>query len=165
MSLTIVPFDPMLHTEETVRVLAKVRAFTPDFPPPADADSTEQSLREWLLNERAVARWVALWDGQVVGHVLVTRAHDYLLRHLGARAGSGLLEVGKLFVAPVSRGRGAGAALLTEAMSFAVSCGSPLALAVLPTSGAAIGLYERMGLEPAGSFDGVHGLNYVYVAR
>jgi GNAT superfamily N-acetyltransferase len=163
MVFRVVPFVEDEHREGAVAALLRVRKADPSYPPPQDADPTYESLSSWLQNEPVLARWVAVLNGSVTGHVQVSAAHKYLLDHLAtdlARCRP-FAEIGKLFVAPDTQNVGIGTALLYRACEFAVSQGMRPALAVLPTSVAAIRLYRRSGMECAGTFIGVHGENLV----
>ena len=61
------------------------------------------------------------------------------------------LEVVGMFVEPVARGRGVGAALLEAVASWARGRGAPrLRLWVTSTNGAALRLYQRRGFRPTG---------------
>lgn len=123
---------------------------------------------EWLLEESGGERWVANVDGKVAGHVQLVPLHAYLasrlevLNHEHSRAAD-MLEVVKLFVDPLRAGHGIGTALLSRARAAAWAQGKQPILAVLASSGRAIGFYERAGLRLLGSFDGIHGVNFVFV--
>lgn len=167
MSFEVVAFSPDVHLAGAVQALLEVRHADATFPPPQDAQSTPGSLKQWLLRDDVMARFVAVLDGRVLGHIQVGRPHDYLVRHLRIGPGNGqgpsYLEVGKLFVAPDARGLGVGAALLEQALEYGRTQGQSIALAVLPASSAAIALYQRRGMVSAGSFEGIHGTNLVMV--
>ena len=65
--------------------------------------------------------------------------------------GQACLEVVGMFVEPVARGRGVGAALLESVASWARSRGAArLRLWVTSTNGAALRLYRRCGFTPTG---------------
>lgn len=168
MSFEVVAFAPDAHLDGAVRALLQVRRADASFPPPQDAQSSSDSLERWLLSDDVLARFVAVKDGRVLGHVQVGAPHDYLVSHLGRgpRDGQGpsFLEVGKLFVTPDARGLGVGAALLERALEYGRTQRQSLALAVLPASSAAIALYRKRGMVSAGSFEGVHGTNLVMVS-
>lgn len=161
--VSVVRFVSDQHKDGTIRALQRLRLSGVDYPPAADADNSDAALRSWLLDEPVLDRWVAETAGCVVGHVELSEPHRYLLDHLADQGSTGLplAEIGKLFVAPEAQHKGVGAALLARARESAVARGRRTALAVLPSSDAGIRMYERAGMQHAGSFSGVHGLNYV----
>lgn len=168
MSITIEPFVPRLHLDPLVRVLMKVRDRDPSYPPPIDVAHSAEAFRSWLTDEDALARWVAVDDGIVAGHVMVVKAHDYLEDYLRgidyrARAENGFAEVAKVFVDPDFQRRGIAARLLNTGVGDAWTRDMQPALAVVETSTAAIRLYTREGLVQLGTFDGRHGVNIVMV--
>jgi GNAT superfamily N-acetyltransferase len=168
VSLAVVPFSADEHLGETIEVLLRVRAADPTYPPPADVDKNAESFGAWLLNTPDFGRWVALVDGQVAGHVVVTGAHAYLSNHLSAvgykpRATNGIAEVAKLFVDPSRQHQGVGSALFATACAFAWDRGMQPALAVVVTSYDAVRFYQREGMRDIGSFSGTHGENRVLV--
>jgi L-amino acid N-acyltransferase YncA len=61
------------------------------------------------------------------------------------------------------QGRGTGTALFETAFRFARNEGLQPALAVVDTSLAARRFYAHHGMTEAGSFQGVHGKNFVFV--
>jgi GNAT superfamily N-acetyltransferase len=157
-------YDEQLHRTGAVRALADVRRAGDAYPPRRDTGDSPAELADWLFLEPVSARWVAVLDGDVVGHVCLSPAHDYLARRLVPRAAPvELLEVGKLYVAPQARGLDLGGRLLDAALTRAADERALSVLAVLPTSAAAVGLYRERGLVEVGRFDGVHGMNLVFV--
>jgi GNAT superfamily N-acetyltransferase len=135
-----------------------------DYPPLVDVDGTDGSLERWLFDGEVLARYVAVIDGQVVGHVLLHSLGEYLVsrcERLGMSSGAGWIEVGKLFVRPDQVGQGIGTALLTAAREYAAGRRKRLVLCVVETSEAAHALYLREGLVEMGEFAGVHGRNVV----
>jgi|GEM_PF-5855007 len=102
MAFSVVPFVEAEHEAGAVAALLRVRRVDPSYPPARDADPTFESFRAWLESEPVLARWVALAEGSVVGHVQVTVAHKYLVDHLATtRTGDRrYAEIGKLFVDP-----------------------------------------------------------------
>jgi GNAT superfamily N-acetyltransferase len=166
VSLAIAPFDEDRHLDQTLLALQSVkRAHT--YPPDRDCDDTLASLRAWLLEEVPLHSWVALVDEAPVGFVQVTEPHDYMVRHLTAWGYSsladGFAEIGKFFVDPAQQRGGVGAMLLAEACTVSWSEMRQPALAVVTTSTSAMRLYEQEGMRLLGSFQGVHGENWVYV--
>jgi GNAT superfamily N-acetyltransferase len=114
---------------------------------------------------RDVRAWVATADGAVVGHVALGREDGPTGTELHPS-----LAITRLFVAPVARGRGVGAALLVTAVDFVRASASRPVLTVADTGGAAIRLYERTGWRRIGERradwaepDGRHPTVYDYV--
>lgn len=168
MPVAVVPFSANEHLSETIEVLLRVRGADPTYPPPQDVDKNVDSFTAWLLDTPDFRRWVAVVDGQVAGHVLVTKAHAYLSNHLSAmgyqpKGPNGMAEVAKVFVDPLRQRKGIGSVLLTTACSFAWDAGMQPALVVVVTSYNAIRFYEREGMRDIGSFFGIHGENRVLV--
>lgn len=120
----------------------------------------------WLTpSGRDVRAWVAAVDGAVVGHVALGRDDD-----IAGTATVPSLAIMRLFVAPVARGRGVGAALLATAVDFVRANASRPVLTVADTGAAAIRLYERVGWRRIGGRradweepDGRHPMVYDYV--
>ena len=120
----------------------------------------------WLTSGgRDVRSWVAAADGEVVGHVALGRGDD----PTGTETHRSL-AITRLFVAPVARGRGVGAALLVTAVVFVHASASRPVLTVADTGGAPIRLYERTGWRRIGERradwaepDGRHPTVYDYV--
>jgi GNAT superfamily N-acetyltransferase len=110
---------------------------------------------QWLAPERLLAAWVAEGGQTVLGHVALCGAAGDAAAPLWS-ASSGLppeqlAVVAKLFVAPGTRGRGLGAALLATACAEACSRGLRPALDVLDHDRGAIALYERTGWQRVAS--------------
>ncbi|MFI7419528.1 GNAT family N-acetyltransferase [Nonomuraea sp. NPDC049684] len=89
----------------------------------------------WLTPGDLLRAWVAVEEGQVLGHVGLA----------GAAEGP---QVTRLFVVPAARGRGL-AALLLETVRKAA--GAPVVLEVSDEGRAAVALYERLGWRRVGS--------------
>lgn len=164
----IVPFAAPSHLDAAVAALLNVRVADPTYPPPRDADANPDSFAAWLMEEEVLGRWVSLIDGQVAGHIAITKAHPYLtgsLTTLGyeSPAGHEFCEVSKFFVDPDYQGHGVGADLFKAAFEFAWSIGRQPALAVISSSSTARRFYTRKGMLEVGSFFGVHGQNFVFV--
>lgn len=159
------PFDSTRDLDALAAAAVGVAAAPGPYPPP-EAGRTEPELRAWLAPEDAWARWVVEVEGRAVGHVLISAPHDYLhppaetadagAREIGA-------EVGRLFVDPAVTGVGAGALLLHTALEWARSRSLVAGLAVIDGSDAAQRLYVRSGMRLVRSFNGIHGLNHVFV--
>ncbi|WP_329003335.1 GNAT family N-acetyltransferase [Kribbella sp. NBC_00709] len=86
----------------------------------------------WLTPEAALGCWVAVSDGRVVGHVVLTAVGDHA-------------EVERLFVDPQATGRGTGRQLLGHCVTAAAELERPLSLEVVDNRGAAVHLYRRAG--------------------
>jgi GNAT superfamily N-acetyltransferase len=109
--------------------------------------------------------WVAAVNGAVVGHVALGRDDD-----IAGTATVPSLAIMRLFVAPVARARGVGAALLAAAVDFVRANALLPVLTVADSGDAAIRLYERAGWRRIGERradwqepDGRHPTVYDYV--
>lgn len=92
-----------------------------------------EDARRWLTPEDGLGCWVAVADGQVVGHVALTA--------LGPEAAS----VERLFVDPKATRGGIGGQLLEYCVATATNLGRKLSLEVVDNRGAAVHLYRRAG--------------------
>ena len=103
----------------------------------------------WLTPAGTLDAWVALADGEIVGHVmLVDGAKVEFAAELAEAAGvpvTGLAGVSRLFVTPAARGAGVAAALLERTEDMPARRGRRLVLDVVDDGGPAIRLYERLG--------------------
>lgn len=95
----------------------------------------------WLRPADLSTAWVAVLDGEVVGHVCLTTQPD----------AAPLLAVERLFVSPASARRGIGEALLQTAAGWAARRQLPLTLEVADNCASAIALYERLGWRRTGA--------------
>ncbi|MET9554563.1 GNAT family N-acetyltransferase [Streptomyces sp. NPDC006645] len=96
------------------------------------------------------AAWVALLDGQIVGHICLSpaRPDDTAPGIWSARTGMSpamTAVVSRLFVSPKARGHGIGALLLAETVRAAHERGLYPVLDVVTTDRSAAALYERQG--------------------
>lgn len=167
-AIEVVPFRPGVHLQGAVEALLRLRRTEGLYPPRRDVNATPGDFAFWLLSEDVLRRWVALVEGQVAGHISITAPHPYLtgaLEGMGQvpAAPNGVCEVSKFFVDPAVQGRGVGAALFDSALRFARREGLQPALAVVDTSLAARRFYAHHGMTEAGSFQGIHGENFVFV--
>jgi ribosomal protein S18 acetylase RimI-like enzyme len=167
MSTIVVDFSVQEHLEEVLDVLLRVRQSDSQYPPPRDTGSGRESMSTWLLSDRALANWVALDEGRVVGYVQVTKPHTYLEKISGAAVETGyglgqVLEIGKFFVDPATQRSGVGQMLFDKACAFANSRELKAVLAVVKTSAKAVAFYENHGMRLVTTFEGVHGTNLVY---
>jgi GNAT superfamily N-acetyltransferase len=127
----------------------------------------------WLAASRLIAAWVAVLDGQIVGHVSLSQpgrgdAAPRLAGTVPGLAGVGpgpasVAMVSRLFVAPAARGHRAGAALLGQAARAARELGCRPLLDVHSTNTAAIALYGRLGWRLLGSCEAVWGEDQVTI--
>lgn len=103
----------------------------------------------WLTPPGTINGWVALSDGEIVGHVmLVDGGKVEFAAELAEAAGvpvTGLAGVSRLFVTPAARGARVAAALLERAEDMPARRGRRLVLDVVDDGGPAIRLYERLG--------------------
>ncbi|WP_354214861.1 GNAT family N-acetyltransferase [Arthrobacter sp. UYCo732] len=167
-AVEIAPFQDGQHLHGAVEALLKLRRAEGLYPPQRDVEATPTAFTGWLLSEDALGRWVAIVDGQVAGHISITAPHPYLTEALAGMgqvspAPHGICEVSKFFVDPTVQGKGTGAQLFEAAFRFARREGMQPALAVVSTSLAARRFYDRHGMIETGSFQGIHGENFVFV--
>lgn len=103
----------------------------------------------WLTPEDALGAWIALADGEVVGHVmLVDGGKVEYAAELAETAGvpvTGLAGVSRLFVTPAKRGTGIATRLLERVEDTPTRRGRRLVLDVVDDGGPAVRLYERLG--------------------
>lgn len=167
MSTSIVEFSKTQHLEQTVDVLLHVREADPEYPPPADSAAERGPLADWLLKDDVLGRWAAVSGGRVVGHIQVTKPHEYIFGAVGHSSDAydigHLVEIGKFFVSPLSQKSGIGTLLFEHARAFIVNRGGVAVLAVLPSSANAVKFYSGRGMRNCGSFIGVHGDNLVFI--
>lgn len=166
----IVSFSYHTHHSQAVECIMNVRLKDSTYPPQRDvADLIADDFAEWLMEENATHRWVAVVQGKVVGHISLVEGHPYLTDHLALhkekpRGDKGFLEIGKFFTDPSMQGHGIGTALLRHAIDSSIAEGYTPALAVISTSSKAIEVYKKEGMKSVGYFNGIHGKNFVFVA-
>jgi len=94
----------------------------------------------------ASANLVAVAGGEVIGSLGISREDHPVTRHVASLG---------MMVAPAWRRRGAGSALMREAIAWARHAGvEKLELSVYPGNDAAIGLYRAFGFEEEGRLRG-----------
>jgi GNAT superfamily N-acetyltransferase len=108
-----------------------------------------KDLRSFIVDPDALGAWVAVRDGQVVGHVALhvhgaPEVVDMAVRVTGLEE-DGVAVVGRLFVASSARRQGIGRALLERATEEAAHLGRRTVLDVVEDNRAAIELYEDCG--------------------
>ncbi|WSC96815.1 GNAT family N-acetyltransferase [Streptomyces sp. NBC_01754] len=110
--------------------------------------------QEWLTAAEALQAWVAVADGDVVGHVSVNRpAGEGAVGLWNQRAGADESEVGvlaRLFVLPEARKQSVGERLVQAAQAYADRHGLRLVLDVMVKDRSAVRLYRRLGWEEIG---------------
>ncbi|GAA2760684.1 GNAT family N-acetyltransferase [Actinopolymorpha rutila] len=118
---------------------------------------------DWLVGSAPLAAWVALLDGQVVGHVALSRsgpgdvATDLLRERDGGVRDGEPAVLGRLAVGPAARGRGVGTSLVARAVEHAKAHGLRPVLDVVDSDRSAIALYERLGWHRLGSVEQLWG--------
>lgn len=107
--------------------------------------------RGWLTADDVVDAWVAERQGEILGHVAISRVgldggvSGFRWREITAREPSELVAVSRLFVRSRVRGEGIGSALLDVAVEAIRARGQVPVLDVVSTSTDAIRLYEDRG--------------------
>ncbi|KAF4406191.1 GNAT family N-acetyltransferase [Streptomyces lycii] len=109
---------------------------------------------EWLRPPGLIASWVAELDGDVVGHVAISRpggeqAASMWLKQSGLDPDR-VAVLGRLFVSPAARRRAAGEELMKAAHEYGQAHGVRLVLDVVAKDQAAMRLYERLGWKRIG---------------
>jgi GNAT superfamily N-acetyltransferase len=111
----------------------------------------------WLRSRDLLGAWVAERAGDVLGQVVLRRAHgDVPVDLWCAATGLGVdrcAVVTRMFVTPVGQGAGLGQALLTAAWNAALELGLQPLVDVVSTNRSAVGLYERLGWTRLGSYE------------
>ncbi|MCZ4119853.1 GNAT family N-acetyltransferase [Streptomyces sp. H39-S7] len=105
---------------------------------------------EWLTRTSQLAAWVAERDGQVVGHITLSRSGqgDAAPALWSSREGvpvRATAVISRLFVAPAARGHHIGALLMARAVRDARERALHPVLDVVATDTSAAALYERLG--------------------
>lgn len=128
----------------------------------------------WLQPPTLIRAWVAEFDGEIVGHVLITAPASsddavQLWHKQNPQAPDGLAVLGRLFVVSTARSRTVGERLVRAAMTSASEHDLRLLLDVMDKDTAAIRLYKRLGWERIGTAthrfgDGEQVTAFCYVA-
>ncbi|MCE7079980.1 GNAT family N-acetyltransferase [Streptomyces sp. ST2-7A] len=109
----------------------------------------------WLSPDQLTEAWIAELDGQVVGHVLLSRPDGEdaiaLFRQRWPEDDAGILVLGRLFVLREARGKSVGEKLVRAATESAHAQNHHAVLDVMAKDAAAIRLYERLGWQLIGS--------------
>lgn len=175
MSFTISDYNKTQHEEQVVSLLLDLQDKDDNYPPRTSPHLTEVETRDWFNDGSRLQRRVALTlEGlpsanaeQVEGHVAIGPPHDYILKFLQSigspLGGDQLGEVGKFFVRRNKQGTGVGQLLFADALTLLRSQNLTPVLAVIEASTKAVIFYERQGLTCLGSFNGIHGINRVFV--
>lgn len=159
----IVEFSHHDHIPGLALALIELRKSNPNYPHPMEAVNTASSLTAWLMEEEPEYRFVAIRDGEVVGHISVSKPHDYLLNSgILEIQDNNLLEITKFFVDPRFQAHGIGQDLFQAAVKAINNENKTICLVVVETSVSAIRFYNHHGLTEEGSFNGIHGKNFVF---
>ncbi len=114
-------------------------------------------LRQFLQPDDALDAWVALLDGEVVGHVVLRPTSAPPSATLAASElavdPDQLAFIARLLVAPAARRRGIAGALLSHAVADARARGRIPVLDVVTRDVGAIALYEASGWRRLGGYD------------
>lgn len=135
------------------------------YPPRQDVKDEIKNHELWWENDETVKRFIILFENEVVGHIAFSNPHPYLVKQLNLAnlEENDYFEVGKFFISKPYRKHGLGHTLLKVAEAEALMLNKKLALAVISTSTAAIKFYEEEKFNNINSFEGIHGLNHIYV--
>lgn len=167
MTFELVPFFEKDHLTSAAHALLSVREAARIYPPVEDANADVDSFKAWLTPKvEPYARMVALVEGKVAGHIMLSPALPYMVKHLESLGfdATNCAEVNKLFVDPSQSKHGVGGALLENAIEAARAQGRRAVLAVVSTSTQALRLYRHSSLVEVDSFYGRHGENRVFMA-
>lgn len=129
---------------------------------------------EWLTSPSLLQSWVAELNGEIVGHVSVTRPMSvYSAAQMWKRTPEGVNDnvaaVVRLFVLGTIRGQSLGRKLMIAASDYAEHEGLRLVLDVLEKDHGAIAFYERLGWKRIGEAmynagDAGHWKEFCYVS-
>lgn len=166
--VTVEVFDPAFRAD-LASVLLDVRLHGGTYPP-LYVDATVEGVSNWLEQDAALLRLVALQDGRVVGHVQIVAADTgdpdvaKALTDLGL-APKGFAESSRLFVHPEFRGLGIGRLLKRAAAERAWGLGLRPVSTVMVSQEESVALNRSEGWIESGSFTGKSGLvNLVFLA-
>jgi GNAT superfamily N-acetyltransferase len=131
----------LVEVAARVHVLDGYPAFLPD-----------GDFHRFLTTPRPLAAWVAVVDGEVVGHVsLHAESHPQAMEVVrGAGIAGEVGVIARLLVHPAVRHRGLGARLLEHARTEAVARGLVPVLDVVASAQPAVRLYRARGWEEIG---------------
>jgi GNAT superfamily N-acetyltransferase len=103
----------------------------------------------FLASPKAISAWVAIYRGELVGHIALTGNSSNEVMDLAAKSTGLRVErlavIARLFVSPDTRRNGIGRLLLEQAVGEATTSGLVSILDVATTLEAAIKLYEDSG--------------------
>ncbi len=116
----------------------------------------------WLTSDTLIGAWVAVAEGQVVGHVSLSQPRDTddAARMFAERSGESphaIAVLGRLFVATSGRGLGLGRRLTQIATVDARNRRRRAVLDVMLKDHAATSLYKALGWSSIGTFDHTYG--------
>lgn len=159
--MEIVAYSESLHLQELTEIVHGMRHSERAYPPREDCGETVEDVEAWLRGSTAFARWVAVHEGKVVGHIALQEPDDYLKTFLTEHEITGKQsEISKFFVSPDCRKLGAGRLLFSHAVE---SSDHQVALAVLNGSLAAREFYVHHGMTELGIYHGKSGINHIFL--
>lgn len=173
--LTIQPYEPSKHYEQLKECLQELMKSESSYPPKNTETGVQSSAEEWLADEGEEShRFVAILEGQVVGHIGITALHDYMVKYMQEHAfvqneteRKGYVEIGTFFVTPSAQKHGVGGKLFSHILTEISRLRKVPSLAVVEShdSHKATKLYERQGMIKVGQFHGTHGNNMVFIKK
>ncbi|HSE08863.1 MAG TPA: GNAT family N-acetyltransferase [Nocardioidaceae bacterium] len=109
-----------------------------------------EAPRSWLAGDDVIDAWVVEQQGEMLGHIAISRVgldpvSALKWREVTGREPSELAGISRFFVRPRARGRGIGSALLEVAVAEVRARGLVPVLDVVSASRDAISLYEQKG--------------------
>lgn len=159
--LKIRNYDRKQHLPHLALVAHGMRQSERAYPPPEFCGESIEDVTYWVDDCYSANRWVATYEESIIGHISLTEPESYLTDFLQSYSVDGAHdEISKFFVHPDCRKFGAGSLLFSHALAASAK---PKALAVLEGSYAARAFYEHHGMVELGQFDGISGINHVFV--
>ena len=162
----IVPFR-RTYFDGAVTSLLRIRESGGNYPSSLDIVRSRKGAEQWLDSGGSLNRFVALVDGEVVGHIQIIASRPLLTAHLLSQSidtlgNDGFAEIAKLFVNPDFGRRNIGALLLNKTFEVSRNLGFQAASSVVDTATAALRLYESHATN-VGTFPTLHGVNVAFI--
>lgn len=161
MTIRITEYSQKYH-EDLLSLVSRVNEADPAYPPKGSIHVQNEDWSQWLFEEPVVARFVALKDDKVVGHIVLESVHDYITDRLENNS-TDYLEIGQFFVDPTIQREGIGNSLFQIACQETKSLQSKISLVVLDGSDSAKRFYLHHGLQEVCKFTGRDGVNTIFV--